>query len=97
MCDVFSMALQSHLSYTSPVHRGYSQAPSNDQCYTRPMSKALEDDAVASALIYYIDEIPTPRDQVAIQAGRVAYNRGDFISLDQRRNEVVLNDYYRRG
>ena len=33
-----------------------------------------EHDSVATALMYYVDEIPTLRDQVAIQDGRDAYN-----------------------
>jgi hypothetical protein len=52
-----------------------------------------EQDSAANALIQYIDEIPTIRDQVAISEGREAYKRNEFASLDHWRHEMGLGDH----
>ena len=52
-----------------------------------------EHDPVATALMYYVDEIASVRDRVAIQEGRDAYKRGEFVSLDQWRHDVELGSY----
>jgi hypothetical protein len=52
-----------------------------------------EQESAANALIQYIDEIPTLRDQVAISEGREAYMRNEFVSLDHWRHEMGLGDH----
>ena len=52
-----------------------------------------EQNAAANALIQYVDEIPTLRDQVAISEGREAYERNEFVSFDHWRHEMGLGDH----
>lgn len=49
-------------------------------------------DAVARAVMMQLEEEPEPGDAEAIAEGRRDFERGDFVTLDQLRHEMVLGD-----
>jgi hypothetical protein len=58
----------------------------------RELPKPMQDSA-ARAVIRQLEEEPEPSDLSAIEAGREAYKRGDFITLDQWRHEMGLGHH----
>jgi hypothetical protein len=46
----------------------------------------------ARQLARYVEEINTD-DRLDVDEGRLAYERGDFVSIDQWRNEMGLGDH----
>jgi hypothetical protein len=50
-------------------------------------------DTAARALITQLEEEPEPGDLAAIAEGRLAYERGEVVSLDQWRHEMGLRDH----
>ncbi len=72
--------------------------------YLFDMTKLLEDaidrlrqlpasvqDTAARALITQLEEEPEPGDLAAIAEGRLAYERGEFVSLDQFRHDTGIS------
>jgi predicted transcriptional regulator len=55
----------------------------------RELPDAIQDSA-ARALITQLEEEPEPADLTAIAEGRRAYERGEFISLEQWRHDMGL-------
>ena len=49
-------------------------------------------DSAARALIMQLEEEPEPEDRAAIAEGQIAYERGEFVSLDQWRHDMGLRD-----
>ena len=52
-----------------------------------------EQDMAAAELIGYLADFPTPQERAAIAEGRRAYERGEFVSLDQWRHEMDIADH----
>ena len=52
-----------------------------------------EQDMTATELIGYLADFPTPEERVAIREGRRAYERGDFVPLNQWRHDMDLTDH----
>ena len=50
-------------------------------------------DTAARALIAQLEEEPQPGDLEAIAAGREEFARGEYVTLDEWRNEVGLGDH----
>jgi hypothetical protein len=57
----------------------------------RQLPAAMQDSA-ARAVINQLEEEPEPGDQAAIAEGRLAYERGEFVSLDQWRHDMGLSN-----
>jgi predicted transcriptional regulator len=70
------------------------------------MTKLLEDaiarlrqlpadmqDTAARALISQLEEEPEPGELKAIAEGRAAFDRGEFTTLEEWRNEMGLGNY----
>ncbi len=57
----------------------------------RQLPDAMQDNA-ALALIAQLEEEPEPADLAAIAEGRHAYERGEFVSLDQWRHDMGLRN-----
>ncbi len=55
----------------------------------RQLPPSVQDNA-ARALITQLEEEPEPADVAAIAEGQRAYERGEFISLDQWRHDMGL-------
>jgi hypothetical protein len=79
---------------------------SHSICYAVSMTKLLEEaiahlrqlpadmqDSAARVLISQFEEEPEPGDLDAIAESRAAFDRGDFTTLKEWRNEVGLGDY----
>jgi hypothetical protein len=49
-------------------------------------------DSAARALLRQLEEEPEPGDREAIEQGREDFRRGDFITLEQWRHEMGLDD-----
>ncbi len=49
-------------------------------------------DSAARVLITQLEEVPEPGDLAAIAEGQLAYQRGEFVSLDQWRHDMGLGD-----
>ena len=49
-------------------------------------------DSAALAIIAQLEEDPEPGDLEAIEEGRQAFARGDFVSLKEWRHEMGLGD-----
>lgn len=49
-------------------------------------------DTAARALIAQLEEEPEPGDLEAIKAGREDFARGQYVTLDEWRNEMGLGD-----
>ena len=47
-----------------------------------------DQDIAAAELLGLLSEFPTADERAAIARGRAAYERGDFITLDQLRHEM---------
>jgi len=60
--------------------------------HLRQLPADMQDNA-ARALISQFEEEPEPGDLDAIAEGRAAFDRGDFTTLKEWRNEVGLADY----
>jgi hypothetical protein len=52
-----------------------------------------EQDMAAAELIGYLADFPTPQEHAAIAEGRLAYKQGDFISLDEWRHDMELDNH----
>jgi hypothetical protein len=46
-------------------------------------------DSAARVLITQLEEVPEPSDLAAIAEGQLAYERGEFVSLDQWRHDMA--------
>jgi hypothetical protein len=57
--------------------------------HLRQLPEDMQDTA-ARALISQLEEEPEPGDLEAIAEGRAAFNRGDFSTLEEWRNEMGL-------
>ena len=57
----------------------------------RQLPGSVQDNA-ARALITQLEEEPEPADLAAIAEGRRAYERGEFISLDQWRHDIAIRN-----
>ena len=57
----------------------------------RQLPASVQDNA-ARTLIMQLEEEPEPADLAAIAEGRSAYERGEFISLDQWRHDMRLRN-----
>lgn len=53
---------------------------------------AFVQDTAARALIIQLEEEPEPGELAAIAEGQLAYERGEFVSLDQWRHDMGLRD-----
>ena len=75
-------------------------------CYTCNMTKLLQQafdrlrqlpsaaqDSAARALISQLEEDPEPGDREAIEKGREAFGRSDFVTLKDWRHKVGLGDH----
>jgi hypothetical protein len=51
-----------------------------------------EQDMAAVELIGYLSDFPTPEERSAVNEGRSAYERREFISLDQWRHDMGLGN-----
>jgi len=73
--------------------------------YSIDMTKLLDDaidrlrqlptsmqDSAARVLILQLEDEPEPGDLAAIAEGRVAYERGEFVLLDQLRHEIGIRN-----
>jgi len=49
-------------------------------------------DTAARALITQLEEEPEPGDLAAIAEGRLDYERGEFVSLDQFRHDMSIGN-----
>jgi hypothetical protein len=71
-------------------------------CYTAAMTRLMEiiinrlrqvpegnQDQVASVVANLLEEFPTPQDHTAIAEGRAAYERGEYIALDQLEHDGI--------
>jgi len=58
----------------------------------RQLPSAAQDSA-ARALISQLEEDPEPGDREAIEKGREAFGRSDFVTLKDWRHEVGLGDH----
>ena len=47
-----------------------------------------DQDIAAAELLGVLSEVPTPAERAAIARGRIAYERGDFVTLGQLRHEM---------
>jgi hypothetical protein len=59
----------------------------------RQLPEDVQDRAAQQLMDYLEDEIPSLGDRAAITEGREAYARGDFVSLDQWRHEMGLDNH----
>ncbi len=59
--------------------------------HLRKMLDAVQELA-ASRLLRHVDEVLEPDEMEAIAKGREAFERGDFITLDEWRDDVELGD-----
>ncbi len=57
----------------------------------RALPEPMQDSA-ARALLRQLEEEPEPGDREAIEQGREDFRRGDFITLEQWRHEMGLDD-----
>jgi hypothetical protein len=57
----------------------------------RQLPDAMQDSA-ARALITQLEEEPGPEDRAAIAEGRLDFQRGDFVTLEQWRHEMGRTD-----
>ena len=53
---------------------------------------ANEQDMAAAELLGYLADFPAPDERAAIAKGRSAFDRGEFISLEQWRHDMELAD-----
>lgn len=73
-------------------------------CYHLYMTKLLEQavaqlrelpddfqDKAAKQLIQYVDEISSD-DRISVEEGRNAFNRGEFVSLDQWQHDMGIGN-----
>jgi hypothetical protein len=60
-------------------------------CGLRQLPASVQD-TVARALITQLQEEPEPGDLAAIAEGRLDYQRGEFVSLDQLRHDVGVGN-----
>jgi hypothetical protein len=49
-------------------------------------------DSAARVLIMQLEEEPEPSDLAAIAEGRLAYERGEFASVDQLRHDMSIGN-----
>jgi hypothetical protein len=47
-----------------------------------------DQDIAAAELMGVLSDFPTPAERAALAEGRAAFERGDFVTLDQLRHEV---------
>jgi hypothetical protein len=52
-----------------------------------------EQDIAAAELIGYLADFPTPQERAAIAEGRLAYKRGELVSLDKWRHDMELGTH----
>jgi len=50
-----------------------------------------EQDIAAAELLGVLSDFPTPEERVGLAEGRAAYERGEFVTLDQWRHEMGLD------
>ena len=70
---------------------------------TRREEHRTRSELVREALRIYIsirqfpEEVPTPSEQRAMARGRAAYNRGDYVTLDELRRQETMARRPRRA
>jgi hypothetical protein len=85
--DVRSLTSRTLVSYT------FCMTKLLDETIDRlPQSPEGMQDAAARAVLLQLEEEPEPGDTEAIAAGREDFQRGDFVTLEQWRNEMGLGD-----
>jgi hypothetical protein len=52
-----------------------------------------EQDIAAAELLGVLSDFPTPEERIALTEGRAAYERGEFVTLDQWRHEMGLDTH----
>jgi hypothetical protein len=57
----------------------------------RQLPEKMQDSA-ARAVLLQLEEDPEPGDREAIEEGRTAFARGNFVSLKEWRHEMGLGD-----
>jgi hypothetical protein len=50
-----------------------------------------DQDIAAAELLGVLSDFPTPAERAALAEGRAAFERGDFVTLDQLRHEMGLD------
>jgi len=51
-----------------------------------------DQDIAAAELLGVLSDFPTPAERAAIAEGRAAFQRGEFVTLDQLRHEMGVAD-----
>lgn len=51
-----------------------------------------DQDIAAAELLGVLADFPTPEERAAIAEGRAAYERGEFVTLDQLRHEMGVDN-----
>lgn len=52
-----------------------------------------DQDIAAAELLGVLSDFPTPEERIAIADGRAAYDRGEYVTLDQMRHEMGIVDH----
>jgi hypothetical protein len=52
------------------------------------VNRIVPQDIAAAELLGVLADFPTPEERIAIARGRAAYERGEFVTLDQLRHEM---------
>lgn len=53
---------------------------------------AADQDMAAAEILGVLSDFPTPEERAAIARGRAAFERGEFVTLDQLRHEMGAGD-----
>lgn len=57
----------------------------------RQLPESIQDSA-ARVMITQLEEEPEPGDLAAVAEGRLSYERGEFVSLDQLRHDMSIGN-----